>query len=49
MKNFGFLFAAYSVLWLGICAYLFRLSRLQKRVDDRIQRIRELLDRSRSS
>ncbi len=49
MKNFEFLFAAYSVFWLGICAYLFRLSRLQKRVDDRIQQIRKLLDRNRSS
>ncbi|MCZ6670351.1 MAG: CcmD family protein [Acidobacteria bacterium] len=49
MKNFEFLFAAYAVFWLGICAYLFRLSLLQKRVDDRIQQIRKLLDRNRSS
>jgi CcmD family protein len=46
MRNFGFLFTAYLLIWAGICVYLVRLNRFQKRIEDRIERIREQLGRS---
>ncbi|MBI4161796.1 MAG: CcmD family protein [Acidobacteria bacterium] len=47
MKNFGFLFSAYVLIWAGICAYLFRISRLQGRIRERLERLRAELDRTR--
>ncbi len=44
MKNLGYLFWAYNLVWLGICLYLVRMTLIQRRIQDRIDRIRKGLD-----
>ncbi|MCP4404867.1 MAG: CcmD family protein [bacterium] len=43
MKNFYFLFSAYSVTWLVFFWYLYSLWRKQERIERGIQRISEQL------
>jgi CcmD family protein len=49
MKNFGFLFTAYILIWAGICIYLIRLDLMQKRIRDRLERMRQQLEGNRRS
>ena len=39
MKNYGFLFWAYAVIWLGLAAYLAFLGVRLRRVGDRLERL----------
>lgn len=41
MKNFYFLFSAYSVTWVAFFWYLYTLWRKQERIEQGIQRINE--------
>lgn len=39
MKNFGFLFGAYAVIWIGLSAYLVFLGVRLRRVAERLDRL----------
>lgn len=39
MKNYGFLFWAYTVIWLGLAAYLVFLGVRLRRVTERLDRL----------
>lgn len=39
MKNYGFLFWAYAVIWLGLAAYLLFLGIRLRRVSERLERL----------
>ena len=39
MKNYGFLFWAYAVIWMGLAAYLFFLGLRLRRVAERLERL----------
>ena len=39
MKNYGFLFWAYAVIWLGLAAYLVFLGVRLRRVAERLDRL----------
>lgn len=39
MKNYGFLFWAYAVIWIGIAAYVAFLGVRLRRVSDRLDRL----------
>ena len=43
MKNFYFLFSAYTVTWVAFFWYLYYLWRKQERIEQDIQRISEQL------
>ena len=45
MKNFGFLFAAYTAVWVGFFLYTFSLHRRQNRLMDEIVGLREQLEK----
>ena len=42
-----YLFAAYTVVWLGIFLYLFSLGRRSRTLDREVRELRQLLARSR--
>lgn len=37
MKNFWYLFAAYTVIWTALCLYMVRLSRKNKELAEEVQ------------
>lgn len=39
MKNFGFLFAAYSVIWILLGVYFFRLNSKIKQLQDKLDQL----------
>jgi CcmD family protein len=41
-----FLFAAYSVIWVLLFAYIVSIARRQKRVQDDLAQVQEWLDRT---
>jgi len=41
MEFLGSLFAAYSVIWIGIFLYLLRLTRRTRQVEDEIEVLRK--------
>lgn len=41
MQFLGSLFAAYSVVWIGIFLYLLRLTRRTRQVEDEIEALRK--------
>jgi len=41
-KNLNFLFAAYAAVWLLIIAYLFSLSRRQKKLAQEIEAVKQM-------
>ena len=43
MKNLGYLFAAFALIWAGVLLYLVRLSSLRKHLEQRISRVEERL------
>lgn len=36
MKNFWYLFAAYTVIWTALCVYMIRLSRKNKELTEEV-------------
>jgi CcmD family protein len=42
----SFLFAAYSVIWVLLFAYIVSIARRQKRVQDDLAQVQEWLDRT---
>ena len=45
MENLGFLFAAYSAVWILLFAYVFVLSRRNRSLEREIEELRALLQR----
>ena len=43
--NLGFLFAAYSVVWIGVLLYVIGLARRSRSLEREVQELRELLRR----
>jgi CcmD family protein len=41
MQFLGSLFAAYSVVWIGIFLYLLRLTRRTRQVEDEVEALRQ--------
>lgn len=41
----GYLFAAYTAIWIGLFAYLLRLSRRSQELEEEIRELRRLLGR----
>ena len=39
MKNYGFLFWAYAVIWIGLAGYLLFLGSRLRRVTERLERL----------
>jgi len=47
MKNLGFLFAAYSAIWVLLFGYIWTLSRRNRSLEREIEELRELLKNNR--
>jgi CcmD family protein len=47
MKNLGFLFAAYSAIWVLLFMYIWTLSRRNRSLEREIEELRELLKHNR--
>ena len=45
MTNLPYLFAAYTVVWLGIFVYLLRLARRSRELEEEVRELRRLLER----
>jgi len=45
MKNFWYLFAAYSTVWTALCVYMLRLSRQNKELQAELRDLRLQLER----
>lgn len=45
MENLVYLFAAYTVIWIALFAYLFHLSRRQERLRQEMDSLRRSLER----
>lgn len=45
MKNFEFLFAAYTAVWVGFFLYTFSLNRRQSRLMEEVGSLREQLEK----
>jgi CcmD family protein len=44
MSNLTYLFMAFAFIWVGVLAYLIRLSGLRKQLEERIDRLQERLE-----
>jgi len=49
MTNLGFLFAAYTAVWVLLFLYIVMLSRRNRALEKEIEELRQLLQRRRSS
>ena len=47
MNNLGFLFAAYTVVWVSLFVYVLMVSRRNRALQKEIEELRELLERGR--
>jgi len=45
MKNFWYLFAAYSIIWTALCVYMVRLSQKNKELQAELHDLRIQLER----
>ncbi len=45
MKNFWYLFAAYSTIWTALCVYMIRLSQKNKALQGELRYLRAQLER----
>jgi CcmD family protein len=45
MKNFWYLFAAYSIIWTALCVYMLRLSRQNRELQAELRDLRLQLER----
>ena len=46
MDNMIYLFAAYTIIWLGICVLVFSLIRREKQLRREIENLKEILNHS---
>lgn len=42
MKNFGYLIAAYAIIWVALFGYIFALARKLRRVAKEVKILREM-------
>ena len=49
MRNYGFLFAAFAVVWIGIAAYVAFVAARLRKVADRIERPEKAVGRREGS
>lgn len=45
MNNLGYLFAAYTFIWVAVLAYVYIIARRQRTLEREIQALREALQR----
>ena len=45
MTNLGYLFAAYSIVWLGLFMYLRTLDRRNRELEEELRELRRLIER----
>lgn len=45
MTNLPYLFAAYAVVWIALFAYLLRLDRKSRELEDEVRELRQRLGR----
>ena len=45
MTNLGYLFAAYTAVWIGLFLYLLRLSRRSQELEAEVEELKRLLGR----
>jgi CcmD family protein len=45
MTNFPYLFAAYAVIWIGLFAYLLRLGRRSRELEEEVRELKRQLGR----
>ena len=45
MKNFWYLFAAYSIIWTALCVYMIRLSQKNKELQVELRNLQAQLER----
>ena len=48
MENLGYLFAAYTVIWIVVFGYIFFMQRKQKKLQQQIHLLEQLLDRQKT-
>ena len=48
MENAGFLFAAYTIVWLAVFGYIFHLHRKQVKLERAIDLLKKTADKRRS-
>jgi len=49
MTNLGFLFAAYTAVWVALFLYILMLSRRNRALEKEIEELRQLMERRHSS
>jgi CcmD family protein len=45
MTNLPYLFAAYAVVWAGLFAYLLRLERRHRELEEEVRELKRLVER----
>jgi CcmD family protein len=45
MTNLGYLFAAYTAVWIGIFVYVLRLERRRRELEEEVRELRRMLGR----
>ena len=45
MSNLSYLFVAFALIWVGVLAYLIRLSGLRKQLEERIDSLQDRLEK----
>jgi len=46
MKNFWYLFAAYSIIWTALCVYMFRLSQKNKELQAELRTLQAQIEKA---
>ena len=45
MNNLSYLFVAFALIWVGVLAYMIRLSGLRKQLEERIDSLQDRLEK----
>lgn len=45
MSNLSYLFVAFALIWVGVLAYMIRLSGLRKELEERIESLQDRLEK----
>ncbi len=45
MSNLSYLFVAFALIWVGVLAYMIRLSSLRKQLEERIDSLQDRLEK----
>jgi len=46
VKNFWYLFAAYSIIWTALCVYMLRLSQKKKELQAELQALQAQIEKA---